>query len=264
MTRAYFTAAIYHLVIKDNSMISVGIIISIGLARLMSTSSNYPPTTCTSLVAYGSNLGSTVGTRISKLVRNMTVLPFHILGVVVGVLLSDAWLQREKSNWNARLGFKQSVIHFEYLWFVFSLLSHYCSNMPYSTKSQVRGKIHFGVVIFTRAYPCFTELYRLFYPNGVKVVPQDIYNLLTPIALAHWILGDGAVRNKGLTLCTDNFTVPEVVLLMSVLMIRYDLKCTLHFNEDKPRIYIGKASLPKLVAIVSPYIIPAMMYKIQL
>jgi len=30
--------------------------------------------------------------------------------------------------------------------------------------------------------------------NGVKVVPQEIFNLLTPIALAHWISCDGSAN----------------------------------------------------------------------
>jgi hypothetical protein len=36
-----------------------------------------------------------------------------------------------------------------------------------------------------------TELHSLFYPNGIKIIPKDIYNMLTPVALAHLIMGDG-------------------------------------------------------------------------
>jgi hypothetical protein len=39
--------------------------------------------------------------------------------------------------------------------------------------------------LYTRSLPCFTELLVLFYVNGVKVIPEDIYNLLSPVALAH-------------------------------------------------------------------------------
>jgi len=62
----------------------------------------------------------------------------------------------------------------------------------------------------------------LFYVNGVKVVPSDIFNLETRIALAHWIMGDSALPT-GLLLCTDSFTTPDVVRLMNVLMVRYRL-----------------------------------------
>ena len=43
--------------------------------------------------------------------------------------------------------------------------------------------------------PCLTELYQIFYITGLsgnkKIIPDNIYDLLTPRALAHWIQGDG-------------------------------------------------------------------------
>jgi hypothetical protein len=78
-----------------------------------------------------------------------------------------------------------------------------------------------------RSLPCFTVIYQLFYVNGVKVVPLDIFNLLTPVAIAHWIQGDGFWAHPGVVLCTDSFTVPDVVRLMNVLIVRYQLECTL-------------------------------------
>jgi hypothetical protein len=94
------------------------------------------------------------------------------------------------------------------------------------------------------------------------VVPLDIYNLLTPVALAHWIMGDGQANRSGLTLCTDSFSIQEVVLLMNVLMVRYGLECTLRFNGDFPRIYIRSRSMPLLRTIVLPYMMPSMLYKL--
>jgi len=47
-----------------------------------------------------------------------------------------------------------------------------------------KGKKLFALNFSTRALPCFMEVYNMFYINGVKVVPNDIYNFLTQIALA--------------------------------------------------------------------------------
>lgn len=58
----------------------------------------------------------------------------------------------------------------------------------------------------TRVLPCFTELHVLFYKDKKKIIPDNIYDLLTPVALAHWVMGDGQVRTNGLRLCTDSFT----------------------------------------------------------
>jgi hypothetical protein len=38
--------------------------------------------------------------------------------------------------------------------------------------------------------------YELFYKDKVKVVPDNIYDILTPIALAHWPLRGGARRAR--------------------------------------------------------------------
>ena len=75
-------------------------------------------------------------------------------------------------------------------------------------------------------------------------------------------MGDGSYRYGGLTLCTDNFTEKEVVLLISILIFRYNLDCTLQYNAGKPRIYIKTNSMSKLRELVEPYMIPSMMYKL--
>lgn len=67
------------------------------------------------------------------------------------------------SSKNARLGFAQSLDHFEYLWFVFSLLSHYCSSYPMARNRITTPKKKFAVQIYTRSMPCFTELYSIFF-----------------------------------------------------------------------------------------------------
>jgi hypothetical protein len=40
-------------------------------------------------------------------------------------------------------------------------------------------------------------------------------------------MGNGAILNKRLVLCTDSFTLQEVVLLMNVLRIKYDIHSTI-------------------------------------
>lgn len=224
--------------------------------------------TNTELVIWGSNLQSTIGEgRFTKVVRDMIRLPALQFSILVGLLLSDGWLSIATStSLNARLGFKQSLAKSEYLLFVFNLLSHYCSNLPALVKGKKLGIAFYGVQFFTRSLPCFTELYNLFYVNKKKLIPAGIYNMLTPVALAHWIMGDGVFyKNKGITLCTDSYSVQDTVRLMNVLMIRYDLKCSLHLHrEGQYRIYISSKSMESLTRIVKPYMTPCMFYKLGL
>ena len=83
---------------------------------------------------------------------------------------------------------------------------------------------------------CLTELHYLFYPNGVKIIPKNIFELLTPIALAHMIMGDGSVKSHGLDLCTDNYSIQDVIRLMNVLIIKYRLECNLRLKKQNQKI----------------------------
>jgi LAGLIDADG DNA endonuclease family len=119
---------------------------------------------------------------------SLTPLSNFEQSVVLGLLLSDGWLSFSSRSKNARLGFKQSNDKASYVLFVYKILSNYCSSPPRLTKIL-------ALQFFTRSLPCFTALHSLFYVNKVKVLPNDIYNMLTPEALAHFIMGDGAAQN---------------------------------------------------------------------
>jgi hypothetical protein len=88
----------------------------------------------------------------------------------------------------------QSLKNSNYLWFVFAFLAHYCTSFPYYYTRTRAGVFSHGVGFFTRALPCLTEIYTLFYENNKKIVPKNIFELLTSVALAHMIMGDGASR----------------------------------------------------------------------
>jgi LAGLIDADG DNA endonuclease family. len=78
-------------------------------------------------------------------------------------------------------------------------------------------------------------------------------------------MGDGKHTKTGLTLCTDSYSILDVVRLMNVLIIRYDLICTIHNPKpEQYRIHISKKSMNKIKTIVTPYIITSMLYKIHL
>lgn len=193
----------------------------------------------------------------------MVKLPPYQESVAVGLILSDGFFNLGKPHENPSLNLKQSLKNFPYVWFVYSIFSHYCNILPYFTSSVRKGTSTYGVTMTTRGLPCFKELHQLFIINKVKVIPKDIYNLLTPVALAHIIMGDGQAREYGLYLCLDCFNVEDVVKFINVLIIKYNINCTLHFHRPyQPRIYIRQNSMEILRNIVKPYMEPSMYYKI--
>ena len=218
-------------------------------------------TECKSLVLYGSNLGSTLKYEgFSSKLRQVCHIPVHLRSVILGVLLSDGWLYKNKSS-KTLLALKQK--DFEYLWFVYTKLFHYCRSLPKLTKTNINGKVFTAVMFATRVYPCFTEWYNIFYDDeGKKKVPLELYNMLTYEALAHWIMGDGTRVNKGLTLQTQSVTVQECVFIISILIYKYDLKCSIHMQRNQPTIYISSKSMKKLRPLILPFMCTSMKYKL--
>ena len=167
-----------------------------------------------------------------------------------------------KSAKNALFRFSQTTAQGVYFWSVFFTLSHYCSAYPFYRKHNRKGKINYSLELYTRSLPCLTELYHLFYINGVKVIPENIYDLLTPVALAHLIMGDGSAIGGGIRIGTDSFSVKDCVTLMNVLIIKFNINCSLHFSENKPRIYIPKSSKKLLIPLIKPHMVQSMWYKL--
>lgn len=239
-------------------------VVIVNMVQTRAKSTRSSNSVCTALVVWGLNPSSGLTTRkLTKIELDMIKFPQEISSLIVGLLLSDGWLVYASTNHKSpRLGFEQSYNQASYVWSVYLSLSPYCYSLP---KYRIRSRFNLqlsSLTVTTRSLPILVEFYNKFYCNGKKVIPQDIYDLLTPIALAHLIMGDGTANSNGLMLCTESYTVVDVVRLMNVLMIRYRLNCTLHNAvNDKPRIYIKHKSVKDLEAIISSYIVPSMEYK---
>ena len=166
---------------------------------------------------------------------------------------------------NTRFALKQGLINFEYSWYVFNLFSHYCQSTPSLRVTKLKtGNIHFGITISTRTLPCFNYYYNIFYSNGVKIIPDNISDFLTPKALAHWIMCDGNFNQTGVVLNTQCFSFYEVEILVKVLTDKYGFKVSSNRDHNNYVILFWKRSIPLLQSIVSPYMHPSMLYKINL
>ena len=114
-------------------------------------------------------MSSTAGTgRNTRIVKNMIVFPPYQKSVIVGILLSDGNLSSAKPHENPHLTFKQGLINSNYVWFVYSILSHYCNVYPSEFKSIRKDRTHVGVYFRTRGLPCFNVLRSLFYIDSKK------------------------------------------------------------------------------------------------
>ena len=204
--------------------------------------------------------------RLTNSDKTLLKLTPRVKSIIIGLILSDAWLQK-RGHWNSRIGFKQSMNNFPYLWYIYNELGYLCSGLPMAAKTVTRGKIFHSVFLQTRQLACLNEIFNLFYltknDQVIKTVKQELFFYMDYMVLAHWIMGDGSKRAKGIVLCTDNFSLQEVVLLVNILILKFDINPTIQREKNKFRIYINGKSLMKIKPFILPYFVDHFLYKIN-
>lgn len=74
---------------------------------------------------------------------------------------------------------------------------------------------------------------------------------------------DGSKNRAGLVFCTDSYTIHDVVKLINVILIKWDIRTTLKYSGGKPRIQVNNKELMKIRVLVSPHIFAHFMYKVN-
>lgn len=115
----------------------------------------------------------------------------------------------------------------------------------------------------------FSNLYKTFYKNGKKIVPDNIENLLknSPLALTIWLMDDGNKNHQAVFLNTQSFSFSQQQKLCKALYTVFGLYVTLNKHSKSKgvqlyRIRINTKSTQKLKNIVRGYILPQFTYKL--
>ena len=216
----------------------------------------------------------------SKLTDNKIVIfsENELKEIIFGSLLGDGSLEKLLKSKNARFKFSQTIKARDYFLQLYSIFKPFFtlnySFANYSYLDKRTDNTYTTLSFTTRALPLFTEFYSQFYSNTIKQVPESLV-LLTPLALAHWIMQDGSFHknSKGISLCTDNFKPSDTLRLATYLTDNFGLKCTtqkapkgrgnLGLNGSL-RIYISATSLGLVQTLVSKHMHSSFLYKIGL
>ena len=192
------------------------------------------------------------------------------IDLIIGSLLGDARLECRSKGIHypvsARLRIHQSDKQKEYVFWKYSLLRSFVLKEPRRVKTWhdlKRDKDHYSWYFHTKTIPELGEAYHYFYKNNVKVLPKkDIFNHLTPRALAVWFMDDGSNVKNGYTISTHCFDLEDQRRIVNFLKTSYGIGVRIIKDRDKFKLFIGKGEYEKFSEIVGSYIIPSMQYKL--
>jgi hypothetical protein len=185
--------------------------------------------------------------------------------ILIGAILGDAHLRKLKQD--VRVEIVHSIKQQEYLFWKYQKLKRWCQTEPHLVKFKDArsGKKYLQWRFQTLSNKIFTDLWRMFYKNGTKIVPKNIVEILkSPLSLAVWFMDDGGRRNDsyGLFLNTLSFSKLEQKRLSECLKKNFKINSRIHWITDGYRLYIPSSEAKRFCTIIHPYIINELQYKL--
>ena len=203
--------------------------------------------------------------------------PHHIdvLSGIFGSLLGDSYA--EKRAGKCRIVLQQENSNQEYLFGVHYFLSSrgYCNIEKPKQEKRIgkNNKIRFFLRVRTYSFASFCWLHESFYQDKLKCIPSRelLLKYLTPIALTVWICDEGtATGDGGISIATNSFSKEDILMLCEVLYEKYGIiakpnKIGFSKKDRKQQycLYIWKRSVPILITVTSPFIVPSMLRKLH-
>jgi hypothetical protein len=203
----------------------------------------------------------------------MSILPPYLHQVAIGLLLSDGSLERPSRTGGARLSVILGVGTLPYLLHLFNLFEPYIDKGGVTLSdvyNKKTGKYYSTARLKTVMMPVFVYYHDMFYrldentQRYVKRLPEDIDSLMTPVVLAHLIMGDGNLKGEGIIrIYTNSFTKIEAEKLAVTITSKLDIKTkAVHDRNGQYILTINKSQLGKVRTLIESYMHPSMLYKL--
>lgn len=180
--------------------------------------------------------------------------------VLTGTLLGDGSLPVHGRN--PRLFVKHKKDHEALALFKYEVFREFISMAPHRFDQRLNGRFYPCVQFVTKTDAAFVAWRRRFYNGRQKVVPVDIACDMSPLALAVWLMDDGAADYAGLTFQTHSFTRSETNRLAAALRREHGLRTGIRANRGGWIVYVFAESIPRLHEIVAPHVLPELEYKL--
>lgn len=183
--------------------------------------------------------------------------------IALGSLLGDAYLRPSGNSFS--LSFTHGEKQKAYLDWKRNEFKNFVTQEDYycSTRS-FRGNLP-TYSFNTINHPYLSELHRMCYGSGKKVVTSDWLELLSPLSLAVWYMDDGSINKRyhTIVLCTNSFSYDEQVLIVDFFAGRLGIESTLEPRRNNQTVIrINASQRYRFMELVAPHIPECMSYKL--
>ncbi|MEK7669341.1 MAG: LAGLIDADG endonuclease [Patescibacteria group bacterium] len=176
--------------------------------------------------------------------------------LIIGSLLGDGYVRIMKGRKNAFLEINHAFSMKEYVDWKYEMLKDIVISPPKMRKGNGHRVAY---RFFTKQHPEITELFKLFYKNGKKVIPDF---KLDPISLAVWYMDDGSkCGTSSYYLNTQQFNLRDQNKLIKYLQ-KLGIESRLNKDKKYKRIRMIMSSIPIFINLVQEHIVPSLQYKI--
>lgn len=217
------------------------------------------------------------GDRFDRL-RATTSLTDHQKSIIVGMLLGDASipsLRRRDRNYGLSFTHtSRQAAYGEWKNQMFAPLNRSPSHLRISRKAGEEKKYE-AFIFQTLRHPDFAEFRHLFYPEGKKIVPPNIADLLTIEGVAIWYMDDGHLHpyrwRTGIGYCCEfasqSFSEEGNALLAATLNRLCGINVRLMYKSGTAGgsgvlLTMNNANSHRFAELVYPHFHPSMLYKL--
>jgi hypothetical protein len=184
--------------------------------------------------------------------------------IILGSLLGDGSLINSKGSKNVYFREQHSPKQKDYLiWKSNNLTSLGSKITTYTVKDTLGNKQK--IVLGTKKLSVLTELRKVFYPNGKKIVSEEILNQINELGLAVWYCDDGSYEyyNNTCIICSQDFSFEEHLLIQKWFMEKLGIEVKIqkrkinyknHLKEQYS-LRFTKGETEKFLNLIKPFVL---------
>lgn len=201
---------------------------------------------------------------------------------IIACVLGDGCINKRVINNTEQCRFllKHSNKQFDYFIWKVNKLKQILNNSKHKNSNYFleknSGRSNITAVRFERNHPYFKILYRFIYQNNKKTFSRKVLDRLNPEGLAIWFMDDGSLYNskyKGkkydtYSKCTARLNTylskEENEIIIKYFIEKWNIEWKLEKEKSFYRLRCNTTEFRKFVEIIKDYIVPSMLYKIDI